>query len=184
MNDAISDALSNVNEAKDETDMNGVLEGKTEQIDEEDQFVIFRVADEEYGVPIEAVQEIVRIPEQLTRVPKAPAFVEGVVNLRGAVLPVIDQRRRFALPHIPHSDRQRIMVFMIHGIRTGFIVDSVSEVLKISRSQISLAPDVSTHEGSAVTRVANIVNLKRIILMLDVELLLSKTETKALEKTN
>ena len=62
------------------------------------QLVIFRLGAEEFGVPIMAVQEIVRVPEQLTKVPRTPAFVEGVINLRGAVLPVIDQRSRLGLP--------------------------------------------------------------------------------------
>ena len=125
-----------------------------------------------------------RVPDHLTKVPKSPSFVEGVVNLRGAVLPVIDQRRRFSLPNMEHNDRQRIMVFLVHGVRTGFIVDSVSEVLKISLSQISEAPDVATHEGSAVARVANIVASKRLILMLDVGRLLNETEMTALKKAS
>jgi purine-binding chemotaxis protein CheW len=182
LNTSIRDALSDVTGSQEGAEMKSEADTTGERVDDEEQFVIFRVADEEYGVPIDAVQEIVRIPDQLTRVPKAPAFVEGVVNLRGAVLPVIDQRRRFSLPDMEHNERQRIMVFVVHGVRTGFIVDSVSEVLKISRSQISIAPDVATNDGNAVARVANIVNHKRMILMLDVERLLSKTETKALQK--
>ena len=162
--------------------MAGEADKTGERVDDEEQFVVFRVADEEYGVPINAVQEIVRRPDHLTRVPKAPSFVEGVVNLRGAVLPVIDQRRRFSLPDLEHNDRQRIMVFLVHGVRTGFIVDSVSEVLKISMSQISEAPEVATNENSAVARVANIVGSKRMILMLDVERLLNESEAKAVRK--
>jgi purine-binding chemotaxis protein CheW len=100
------------------------------------------------------------------------------------VLPVIDQRRRFSLPNMEHNDRQRIMVFLVHGVRTGFIVDSVSEVLKISLSQISDAPAVATHESSAVARVANIVASKRLILMLDVGRLLNETEMTALKKAS
>jgi purine-binding chemotaxis protein CheW len=187
LNGAIRDAIAEAAETREESDMAGEAgnAGKAEErVDDEEQFVVFRVADEEYGVPIDAVQEIVRIPDHLTRVPKAPSFVEGVVNLRGAVLPVIDQRRRFALPDMAHNDRQRIMVFVVRGVRTGFIVDSVSEVLKIALSQISGAPEVATHENSAVTRVANIVGSKRMILMLDVERLLNETETRALKKAS
>jgi len=164
--------------------MAGDAETTGEHIDDEGQFVVFRVAEEEYGVPIEAVQEIVRVPEHLTRVPRAPSFVEGVVNLRGAVLPVIDQRRRFSLPNVEHNDRQRIMVFLVNGVRTGFIVDSVSEVLKISLSQISEAPAVATDANSAVARVANIVNSKRLILMLDVQRLLNEVEMQDLKKVS
>jgi purine-binding chemotaxis protein CheW len=182
LNNSICEALDETADPDQANSMSVSAAAMSEHVDDEEQFVVFRVADEEYGVPIEAVQEIIRIPDQLTRVPKAPSFVEGVVNLRGAVLPVIDQRRRFCLPDIPHNDRQRIMVFTIQGVRTGFIVDSVSEVLKISMSQISSAPDVATNDRSAVARVANIVNLKRMILMLDVDQLLSRAETKALNK--
>ncbi|MFE1600473.1 chemotaxis protein CheW [Methylobacterium sp. ID0610] len=149
---------------------------------EEEQFVVFRLAEEEYGVPIEAVQEIVRVPEQLTRVPRTPRFIEGVVNLRGSVLPVVDQRRRFALPETERSDRQRIMVFLIDGVRTGFIVDSVSEVLKIPRAVIAPAPDLAQDEGSAVDRIANIAEKNRIILMLNVGRLLNRREVADLRQ--
>ncbi|MGU3421963.1 chemotaxis protein CheW [Methylobacterium sp. D54C] len=149
--------------------------------DEEEQFVVFRLADEEYGVPIDAVHEIVRVPEQLTHVPRTPGFIEGIVNLRGAVLPVVDQRRRFRLPEAARNDRQRIMVFAIAGVRTGFIVDSVSEVLKIPRSAIVPAPDLAQDDDSAVERVANLAAAKRIILMVNVDRLLSRHEVADLQ---
>jgi purine-binding chemotaxis protein CheW len=154
---------------------------ETGRTDEEEQFVVFRLADEEYGVPIDAVHEIVRVPEQLTRVPRTPPFIEGVVNLRGAVLPVIDQRRRFQLPDAERNDRQRIMVFAIAGVRTGFIVDSVSEVLKIPRAAIVPAPDLAQDDDNAVARVANLAAAKRIILMVDVDRLLSRHEVADLK---
>ncbi len=160
-------------------EMRGAAE--TERADEEEQFVVFRLADEEYGVPIDAVHEIVRVPEQLTRVPRTPPFIEGVVNLRGAVLPVIDQRRRFRLPDAERNDRQRIMVFAIAGVRTGFIVDSVSEVLKIPRLAIVPAPDLAQEADNAVARIANLAAAKRIILMVDVDRLLSRHEVADLK---
>ncbi len=149
--------------------------------DDEEQFVVFRLAGEEYGVPIEEVQEIVRVPEELTRVPKAAAFMEGVVNLRGTVLPVVDQRRRFALDEAERNDRQRIMVLTIRGVRTGFIVDSVSEVLKISRSTIERAPSLSEEQAGLIRRVANIEQQKRMILLLDPANLLEAGEIRELE---
>src|SRR5690606_27116033 len=112
---------------------------------------------------IESVQEIVRVPENLTHVPKAPEFVEGVMNLRGVVLPVIDQRRRFGLPSIEGNDRQRIMVFVISGVRTGFLVDSVAEVLKIARADIEPAPSLSPEQQRLFGRVANLPRQKRMI---------------------
>jgi purine-binding chemotaxis protein CheW len=149
--------------------------------DDEEQFVIFRLSGEEYGVPIGAVQEIVRVPDELTRVPKAASFMEGVVNLRGTVLPVVDQRRRFALPGAVRNDRQRIMVLTIGGVRTGFIVDQVSEVLKIPRAAIEPAPALSEEQAKLIRRVANMESRKRMVLLLDPANLLQSAEIKALE---
>jgi chemotaxis signal transduction protein len=91
-----------------------------DNLDDDEQVVIFRLDKEEFGAPIASVQEIVRVPEQLIRVPKAPSFVEGVINLRGTVLPVIDLRLRLGLKQVERTDRQRIMVFLIADVRTGF----------------------------------------------------------------
>ncbi|CAK0757988.1 purine-binding chemotaxis protein CheW [Gammaproteobacteria bacterium] len=155
--------------------------GQTVSVTEEDeQMVVFRLVAEEYGVPISTVQEIVRIPEQLTHVPKAPGFIEGVINLRGTVLPVIDQRRRFGLPALERNDRQRIMVFLLNGARTGFIVDSVSEVLKIPHKAIEPAPNLSSETTRLFRRVANLEKQKRMILLLDIDQLLATGESEAL----
>jgi len=108
-----------------------------EELTDDEQMVVFRLGKEEYGAPIESVQEIVRVPEELTRVPNAPPFVEGVINLRGSVLPVVDLRRRLGLQTVCRSDQQRVMVFLIDGMRTGFIVDSVTEVLRIRKPPVS-----------------------------------------------
>ena len=151
---------------------------------EEEQFVVFRLADEEYGAPIDSVQEIVRVPDTLTRLPKAPSFIKGVVNLRGAVLPVVDQRTRFDLDDIERNDRQRIMVFTIDGVRTGFIVDSVSEVLKISRNAIGPTPVLSEQQARIISRVANLEKQKRMILLIDTDHLLEKHEITTLEETS
>ncbi len=139
---------------------------------EDAQYVIFRLMGEEYGVPVEAVQEIVRVPDQLTHVPGTPDFVEGVINLRGTVLPVIDQRRRFGLEEAARSDRQRIMVFTIHGQHVGFIVDSVSEVGRIPEASISAAPDLSGARARVVRGVANLTAQNRMIQLLDVDCLI------------
>ena len=108
-----------------------------EELTDDEQMVVFRLGKEEYGAPIESVQEIVRVPEELTRVPNAPPFVEGVINLRGSVLPVVDLRQRLGLQTVCRSDQQRVMVFLIDGMRTGFIVDSVTEVLRIRKPPVS-----------------------------------------------
>lgn len=135
--------------------------------DDEEQLVVFRLGQEEFGVPIDSVQEIVRVPDLLTHVPKAPAFVEGVINLRGSVLPVIDLRRRLGLPGVERSDRQRIMVFVIERVCTGFIVDCVAEVLKVERRAIEPAPHLSSEQSLLLARMANLEKQKRMVQLLD-----------------
>jgi len=148
--------------------------------DDDTQVVIFRLGAEEFGVPIMSVQEIVRVPEVLTRVPKTPRFVEGVINLRGTVLPVIDQRSRLGMATIERNDRQRIMVYTLGGIRTGFIVDSVAEVLRIGRARIEPAPELSDEQGRLITQVAKLDGDKRLVMLIDPNQLLGARETRAM----
>ena len=159
---AVKDALTHMTTPHDDP----ARAADTEPLDDDEQVVVFRIGLEEFGVPIESVQEIVRVPPVLTQVPKAPAFVEGVINLRGAVLPVIDLRRRLGMPAAERSDRQRIMVFLIAGSRTGFIVDSVAEVLRIHKSAIGPAPRLSTEQGQLLARMANLDKQKRMVQLL------------------
>jgi len=159
------------NQADDGVESNG---------DEDAQVVIFRLGAEEFGVPIMSVQEIVRVPATLTRVPRTPAFVEGVINLRGTVLPVIDQRTRLGLPLIERNERQRIMVYLLGGKRTGFIVDSVAEVLRIPRQHIEPAPAMSAEQGRLIGSVAKLDGDKRMVLLLDPTQLLQGPEVQAM----
>jgi purine-binding chemotaxis protein CheW len=155
----------------------------TQHDGDDTQAVIFRLGAEEFGVPIMSVQEIVRVPETLTRVPKTPAFVEGVINLRGTVLPVIALRSRLGLDAGVHdaerNDRQRIMVFTLHGVRTGFIVDSVAEVLRVPRSQIEPAPALSDEQSRLIRQVANLDGGKRLVMLIDPDQLLAGGEASA-----
>lgn len=157
-----------------------VVSKETDSHDEE-QVVVFRLSEGEFGVPINSVQEIVRVPEELTRVPKAPDFVEGVINLRGAVLPVIDLRKRLGLPNMERNDRQRIMVFLLSGIRTGFIVDAVTEVLKIPKSAIELAPKLSGEQAKLIGRVANLEKQSRLIQLIEPAQLIDPVDAENLE---
>jgi len=162
---AIKEALTTMDSLQDDEKREATAIDE-ESNDDDEQVVVFRLDKEEFGVPIESVQEIVRIPEVLTHVPKAPPFVEGVINLRGAVLPVIDLRRRLGLPTVERSDRQRVMVFLIEGMRTGFIVDSVAEVLKIHKSNIEPAPRLSSEQGKLLARMANLEKQKRMVQLI------------------
>jgi len=162
---AIKDALSNmkVNESNSHSDDSD----NDEALEDDEQVVVFRLDKEEFGVPIRSVQEIVRVPDELTRVPHAPQSVEGVINLRGSVLPVIDLRIRLGLSRVERSDRQRIMVFLLNGVRTGFVVDQVAEVLRISKHAIEPAPSLSSEQGKLLSRMANLEKQKRMVQLLE-----------------
>lgn len=142
----------------------------------DEQFIVFRLAGEEYGLPIASVDEVVRMPETLTRLPKAPDFVEGVMNLRGRVVPVIDQRRRFRFEERGERRSERIVVVRIDHMLAGFVVDSVSEVLRIPRSLLRQTPDLAGGAAQAIDRVANIEVEGRMILLLNPRELLDRTE--------
>jgi len=99
------------------------------------QLVIFRLANETYGVDIHQVREIIRVPE-ITRVPRTPDYVEGIINLRGGVIPVLDLRKRFGLAAAEDESDRRIIVVELEDTTLGMIVDGVSEVLRIDESEI------------------------------------------------
>jgi len=142
----------------------------------DEQFIVFRLGGEEYGLPIGAVDEVVRVPDTLTRVPKAPAFIEGVMNLRGRVVPVIDQRRRFRLEGQGERRRERIVVVRIDQMQAGFVVDTVSEVLNIPQDQLRPPPDLAAEGSQVIDRIANIEIEGRMILLLDPRELLDRAE--------
>ncbi len=162
--------------------MNNERRADAAATDDDTQVVIFRLGDEEFAVPIMSVQEIVRVPDTLTRVPRTPRFVEGVINLRGTVLPVIDQRSRLGLAPLERNDGQRIMVYTLGGLRTGFIVDSVAEVLRIPRAHIEPAPVLSEEQGRLITQVAKLDGDRRLVMMIDPEQLLGAKEAGALSR--
>jgi purine-binding chemotaxis protein CheW len=149
---------------------------------DEEQLVVFKLNDEEYAVGIDSVQEIVRVPESLTSVPNTPCFIEGVMNLRGSVIPLVDQRRRFGLDRLERNDRQRVLVFTVRGVRTGFIVDSVTEVRRVPCAFIGPAPEMSDAQSKLIRRVANLEQDQRMLLMLDTDQLLDTSETDALKQ--
>jgi len=174
----IKEALTTVN--KSELDDDREDPGQDQALDDNEQVVIFRLDKEEFGAPIASVQEIVRVPEKLVRVPKAPLFVEGVINLRGTVLPVIDLRLRLGLKQVERTDRQRIMVFLISDVRTGFIVDQVAEVLRIPKAAIEPAPQLSAEQSRLLSRMANLEKQKRMVQLIDPPHLMAKKELVAL----
>ena len=150
---------------------------------EEKQIVTFTIEDEEYGIFIEKVQEINRYTN-VTRVPKTPAFVEGIVNLRGEVIPLIDLRKRFELPVRDKDEFTRVIIANLSSIRVGFVVDFVDEVLRVSADSIDSVPAVlgAGVDSQFLEGVVNLSGEQRMILLLNVDELFSKAEKKKLEK--
>lgn len=148
-----------------------------QQAGESRQLVVFSIADEIYGVDIHQVKEIIRVPE-ITRVPRTPDFVEGVVNLRGSVIPVLDLRKRFGFASGEASSDQRIVVMEVANQTVGMIVDSVSEVLQVDVEEVEApSPYVVSVDSQYI---AGIVKLdERLIILLDADRVLSNEEREA-----
>jgi len=140
------------------------------------QLVSFSVASEEYGLDILRVQEIIRT-QQLTRVPNLPDYVEGVINLRGKVIPVVALRRRLGLESVVSDKNTRIVVVDVHGQTLGFIVDAVSEVLRISADTVEPTPRIGAVEREYISGVGKLES--RLLLMLDLERLMNQEEIGA-----
>ena len=138
------------------------------------QIVGFRVGRETYGVPIAMVHEIVRVPE-ITAVPNAPDYLEGVINLRGKIVSIIDLRKRFGEPAVQPNGKNRILVAEVNGRLLGLVVDSASEVLKIARTEVE-APPALVQEGrlNCVTGVGKLQG--RLIILIDLARLLPAAE--------
>jgi len=145
----------------------------------EDQLVVFMLAKEHYGVRIAVVESIIKL-QPITAVPCSPAFVEGVTNLRGRVLPVIDLRKRFNLPAEESTRDTRIVVVEMSGTLVGMIVDAVSEVLRVPAESIELpSPIMTTVDSAFITGIAKVG--ERLIILLDLEKVLSPEEKADLQ---
>jgi purine-binding chemotaxis protein CheW len=136
------------------------------------QLVSFHVGGEEFGIEILRVQEIIRI-QQLTPVPNSPNFLDGVINLRGKVIPVVALRRCFSLEDRPHDKQTRIVVVEVNGSVLGFIVDSVSEVLRLPVETIEPPPRLGKVEREYVSGVGKLDD--RLLILLDLNRLMSDT---------
>jgi len=144
-------------------------------------FLAFKLNNSEFAFPIDAVDEVAQVPEQITKLPKTPKFLEGVVNLRGVVLPVVDQRRRFDMPATHGNAGRRLVVVRTEAHRAGLIVDSVTEVLRCSSDAIKPAPDLTGEAAGLVRSVINLEAAGRMLLLLDPSELLSRAERGLLD---
>jgi len=140
----------------------------------ENQLVVFDLANEHYGVDIAAVESIIKL-QPITFVPHAPSFVEGVTNLRGAVLPVIDLRKRFGLPAEEATKETRIVVVEMDSTTVGMVVDAVTEVLRVPEEDIEPpSPVVTTAASAFITGIAKVD--ERLIILLELGQVLSTEE--------
>ena len=134
---------------------------------DESQLVTFLLKDEEFGFDIMSVQEIIRLPK-MAKVPRTPAYVDGIANLRGVVLPVIDMRTRFGMERAEETDRTRVLVVDIDGVKTGLRVDRVKQVTRVMRSEIE--PPPAAIRGTTSDYLEGVVKLdkgQRIVMALN-----------------
>ncbi|MEB3101142.1 chemotaxis protein CheW [Ferviditalea candida] len=148
---------------------------------EELKVIVFKLNNEEYGVEVDKVQTIERMLP-MTRVPKTPAFVKGVINLRGVVVPIIDLRERFGLPQTEETPNTRIINVAVKDIEVGMIVDSANDVIDIDSDSITDPPEVVGGIRAKYLRGVAKLASDRLLVMLNLEEVLNKNEIIQLEE--
>ncbi len=148
---------------------------------EELKVIVFTLANEEYGIEVDKVKTIERM-SPITRVPKTPPFVKGVMNLRGVVVPVIDLRGRFGLPETEPTDNSRIIIVAANELEVGFIVDSANDVLDVMSDAIENPPEVvGGVKAKYLSGVAKIGD-NRLLILLHLGEVLNRAEIIQLEQ--
>ncbi len=144
------------------------------------QLVSFKMGQEEFGVDILLVREINRMVE-ITQVPKSPEYVEGIINLRGRVIPIVNLRLRMGMPKKEEDKHTRIVVVELEDQLIGFVVDAVSEVLRIPRNITEPPPETATGmDAEFITGIAKMED--RLLILLNLNRILSVEEREALRK--
>lgn len=139
------------------------------------QLVSFHLDNEEYGVEVLKVREIIRMVN-ITHMPNTPPYVDGIINLRGKVIPIISMRKKFGLMYTENNNQTRVIIMDVGGELLGFTVDSVSEVIRISASEIQPSPSVASG-GTGQEYIAGVINHGDILLMLlNLDLMFSSEE--------
>ena len=139
------------------------------------------MGNEEYGVEVEKVKTIERV-QHLTRVPRTPAFVKGVMNLRGVVVPVIDLRGRFSLEETAYTDSTRIIVVAVNELEVGMLVDSANDVIDVNTDTISDPPEIVGGIKAKYLRGVARVSDTRLLVLLNLREVLNKGEIVQLEQ--
>ncbi|MEK8130210.1 chemotaxis protein CheW [Paenibacillus filicis] len=142
--------------------------------------IVFALAHEEYGVEVEKVKTIERL-QPMTRVPKTPEFVKGVINLRGVVTPVIDLRGRFGFPESEYTDNSRIIIVAVGDIEVGLIVDSANDVIDVDSDHIDDPPEIVGGIKAKYLHGIAKVGDNRLLILLNLQEVLNKSEIVQLE---
>ncbi len=143
------------------------------------QLVVFELENESYGVDIAVVEGIIKMQE-ITRLPRSPHFMEGITNLRGAVVPVIDLRKRFGLAPQENTRDTRIVIASMGGTKVGLVVDSVNQVIRVPENAIEPPPQMSMTVNSAF--IKSVAKLdKKLVILLDMDKVLSTEEKELIE---
>jgi purine-binding chemotaxis protein CheW len=144
--------------------------------DELIQLVSFQLSGEEYGVEVLKVREIIRMPT-ITHMPNTPEYVDGIINLRGKVIPIVSMRKRFGLMENENNSHTRIIIMDVAGTLTGFIVDAVSEVIRIHSSEIQPPPSMMLSGGIDHEFITGVFNhADRLLVIMDVDRMFSQDE--------
>jgi purine-binding chemotaxis protein CheW len=145
----------------------------------ENQYVVFELAGESYAVDIARVESIIKM-QKVTHMPQAPWFVQGITNLRGSILPVVDLRKRLGLPEGEMTKESRIIVARLDGLKAGMIVDGVSEVLTISADAVEPTPPMARSIDAAyivgIVKLTEASGTGRLVIVLDLARVLSLDE--------
>ncbi|PZE22432.1 chemotaxis protein CheW [Paenibacillus xerothermodurans] len=147
---------------------------------EEIKVIVFALGDEEYGVEVDKVRTIERM-QPMTRVPKTPAFVKGVINLRGMVTPIIDLRGRFDFPESEYTENTRIIIVGVGDVEVGLIVDAANDVIDVDRDRIEAPPEIVGGIKAKYLQGIAKVSDTRLLILLNLEEVLHKSELAALE---
>jgi len=140
--------------------------------------IVFRLGSEEYALPITSVQEIIML-QVPTRIPKSPVFVEGVINLRGHIIPIIDGRKKFQLEVTDSTNESRIMIIELESETIGLIVDAVSEVIHLCTDDIEPPPIDMNDDSDFLWGVGKFE--ERLLILVDPQKFLNFSETKDLK---
>ncbi|HHY66613.1 MAG TPA: chemotaxis protein CheW [Alicyclobacillus sp.] len=154
------------------------MEQKAQDLDREVKVIVFQLGTEEYGVEVSQVLSIERV-QKITRVPRTPAFVKGVINLRGVVTPIIDLRARFGLPEVEYTDDTRIVVVAVGEMEVGLVVDAANDVIDVPMSRVDPPPAVVG--GVKADYLRGVAKLDdRLLVLLNLDRVLSVQEVAEL----